>query len=826
MELNRSPVGVFEKLEALRKWQEEQQKILEENQNIQKQLLFEEQQKLYEMLGLDSQDEDNASPTEEPDLILERIQQFEEDVSVNLTGDVEIVTQPSIEPHQETHKHRSLDKVNAKHPKKTERKPFLKRGEGLKNRFKISPDAFNLKKLPKYKYANVHKKLKLRPSAQQVSTASTEHKLINSDTRTQIDCKTNNPTATPEKRVLNSVDGKLAEILERETASDISGSNHLDINDCEDANVAWAKVLDVNNANNWNNNSLSSLMPTISKQFDNTQMFEFLEKHLNDSNFSSNVSRILDALGKMNLEQGPDTKQSLPDHDSESKSIIISQTIDKCLDTQTFTESSDSDIDDKKQVRFSDSINYNESNKAMLKKNDIEDGWETDAEQDERSLGIQTSTPLVPPEIPLKLESQNVDRIYQMIKMKCEPLRFNDSQSSCRTIVQNATERDNYRKLMDNESSRNVDIQLANTIEQLEKEIDNFQRENKNLIRLRQKFELEKIEFLNEIATTKEKLENERIRIEINLHDERMKLAEDRSKLERKLKEAKQPVRKEREELSKLREQNEHLQQELKNKEQKHVAAQSRLRSQMKSMEKDLKEYSTEIGVLKGEIKRLELENSQLKRESNAKLLKEINKNIAKLTPPADAGTGVVEALKIKRGILNKPKQCNKNIKGRIVPRAVGRNNAIEQIRHRSRSVPNLQEEQPPNNITCMIESISSDETPVQPSNSIYSPSDVEHEYRKPPEKEDEAIISKDVDVCNKSGQREIENIDGSKDVWYPNGNLKKISPDGMIIKMYYFNKDIKESNIMEGTIKYYYAETDTWHTTYIDGLEILEYPK
>lgn len=73
--------------------------------------------------------------------------------------------------------------------------------------------------------------------------------------------------------------------------------------------------------------------------------------------------------------------------------------------------------------------------------------------------------------------------------------------------------------------------------------------------------------------------------------------------------------------------------------------------------------------------------------------------------------------------------------------------------------------------------------------------------------------------------KREIVNADGSKDIWYPNGNLKKISADGMLIRMLYYNKDIKETNINEGTVKYYYAETNTWHTTYLDGLEILEFP-
>jgi hypothetical protein len=74
--------------------------------------------------------------------------------------------------------------------------------------------------------------------------------------------------------------------------------------------------------------------------------------------------------------------------------------------------------------------------------------------------------------------------------------------------------------------------------------------------------------------------------------------------------------------------------------------------------------------------------------------------------------------------------------------------------------------------------------------------------------------------------KREIANEDGSKDIWYPNGNIKKISADGLLVKMLYFNKDIKETNVNEGTVKYYYAQTNVWHTTYVDGLEILEFPR
>jgi hypothetical protein len=66
---------------------------------------------------------------------------------------------------------------------------------------------------------------------------------------------------------------------------------------------------------------------------------------------------------------------------------------------------------------------------------------------------------------------------------------------------------------------------------------------------------------------------------------------------------------------------------------------------------------------------------------------------------------------------------------------------------------------------------------------------------------------------------------DGRKEIWYPNGNLKKISADGSFTKMIYYNGDVKET-LSDGTVKYFYAQTKTWHTAYTDGLEILEFPE
>lgn len=115
--------------------------------------------------------------------------------------------------------------------------------------------------------------------------------------------------------------------------------------------------------------------------------------------------------------------------------------------------------------------------------------------------------------------------------------------------------------------------------------------------------------------------------------------------------------------------------------------------------------------------------------------------------------------------------------------------------------------------------------TPYALDESYASSSSVESEEVQPPVTAPKAATPPPAANSSSDFKREITNADGSKDIWYPNGNLKKISADGMNLRMLYFNKDIKETNIREGTVKYYYAETNTWHTSYLDGLEILEFP-
>ena len=82
-------------------------------------------------------------------------------------------------------------------------------------------------------------------------------------------------------------------------------------------------------------------------------------------------------------------------------------------------------------------------------------------------------------------------------------------------------------------------------------------------------------------------------------------------------------------------------------------------------------------------------------------------------------------------------------------------------------------------------------------------------------------------ETSNKTSNAAFEKSlpDGSVEVTYPNGNRKVVSADGRGVKVHYYNGDVKES-LAGGLVKYFYAETKTWHLTYPDRKEVLQFSK
>ena len=75
----------------------------------------------------------------------------------------------------------------------------------------------------------------------------------------------------------------------------------------------------------------------------------------------------------------------------------------------------------------------------------------------------------------------------------------------------------------------------------------------------------------------------------------------------------------------------------------------------------------------------------------------------------------------------------------------------------------------------------------------------------------------------NKDRSEEVL-ADGSKLIRYRNGTVKELHVDGSSL-VRFTNGDTKLTNPDSGVVVYYYAQADTTHTTYADGLEVYQFP-
>lgn len=379
----------------------------------------------------------------------------------------------------------------------------------------------------------------------------------------------------------------------------------------------------------------------------------------------------------------------------------------------------------------------------------------------------------------------------------------------------------------------------------LEHEIWAFREQNNELTKLIREHELIRMNFDEERREFQQRMENERINFEMYMHDQRLKMLTEKAKSEKKAKDARGLNQTEKNELASLREKCAKYEAELSGQEQKHVAAQGRMRAQLRNAEKELKEVRFELENLQRENKKLESENMRLRRQSNNKILTEINKSISKLAHSSEHHSdghyeNQKDSVKEKatRHGYGVKKCSNKNAHKTVVAKVTSQRESIKGNHMRSKSAPNLHHTDSTDVAYELCssdgehsESLSHDGNDAHDKSS-YFPTQTSNKQRlvqaEDPDELDKNASGQyddEVDTITKNMKRIIENPDGSKDVWYPNGNLKKISADGMFIRMLYFNKDIKETDITEGIVKYYYAESDTWQTTYLDGLEIFEYP-
>lgn len=168
---------ILAQLNQLREWQEEQRQTLLQQQLEQQKMLELEKQKLYNLFGLSANESDLQTDgvcSSESSYFLPCVPNPNvRNNNVNDTPKQLSYTSAKLHDEKPLELHspsmnqlqKIIENITIRSPKRDKipneevnvaeipKRSFLKRGEGLKNRFKISPDAFRLDKLPKYKYA-------------------------------------------------------------------------------------------------------------------------------------------------------------------------------------------------------------------------------------------------------------------------------------------------------------------------------------------------------------------------------------------------------------------------------------------------------------------------------------------------------------------------------------------------------------------------------------------------------------------------------------------------------------------------------------------------
>ncbi|XP_055309031.1 centromere protein J [Sitodiplosis mosellana] len=873
---------ILARLNELRLWQESQRKSLVENQLDQQKMLELEKQKLYALFGLNADEsslQDAGAYSAESSFGVQHNQQQQQQPRVmnniyetpktHLNDSNPSIEQKPLElnspsinqlqkiienlanhsPRRDVH-HQHEDNANI--PKR----PYLKRGEGLKNRFKISPDAFRLDNLPKYKYAR-----RMQKHAQSQQLRKQRHQEIpTNDTITStagvgvaetFEGQQNN---AKDHSIHNRSQSENNRKTVRETTKRPSPQT-LQLKLKPNATANKVKPLSSSNEvlHQYNQDVARSVEQAIVPRIKRPSLLSPATKILLDTPTRERVQFQQDEINELKhfvqLEQDFDKNQSALEMDRGRRddNVVLKFKVGLNLSPKNYMShrnfgdieeeeeeeeeenfqhsiSSDSSMgDESKHVRFhSRALTIEKDDRSQMMAENIYDVPRTSSPHENSSDSFK--------KFKEKLFDRRLKQKFQNRLSVAKDFEISDMNSNCDDEEATAHH-------LNETDDAEVKSKLQERMQSLEREIHSFRQQNNELTKLIREYDIIRLNYDAEHRAAQERMENERINFEMYMHDQRLKMLDEKSKWEKKMKEGRAITQSEKDELVRLREKCANHEAELSAREQKHVSAQGRIRAQLRNVEKDLKETRIELESLQRENKKLEAENMRLRRQSNSKILTEINKSISKLSHSNEHDNqrenekdGVNEKT-LRRGV----KKCsNMNAHKTVVAKVTCHRESSKGNRERSNSVPNLRSESTEKIAyeLCSSSNVSEGENSESSShedksnyfaNSVqkdrFSSAD-EEEYNK--HKSNQCDESDNISTGMK---RVIENPDGSKDVWYQNGNLKKISADGMCIRMLYFNKDIKETDIKEGIVKYYYAETNTWQTTYLDGLEIFEYP-
>ncbi|KAK9537210.1 hypothetical protein VZT92_004845 [Zoarces viviparus] len=372
--------------------------------------------------------------------------------------------------------------------------------------------------------------------------------------------------------------------------------------------------------------------------------------------------------------------------------------------------------------------------------------------------------------------------------------------------------------------------QLRERLVELEIEIERFKKENAALAKLRQENEK------NQELLRKERLEFEQTRAEELAKFEEYKKEENRKlQKERKLFEKHAsvvrsfPDKKEREEIQVLKQQLTSLQEELRQKESRWFSSHSRQRQQIDSLGQENASLQDEIRMLE-KLRLSAWKKNPVDAEKDKETRdgpKTCENNVSSVTKgvkfasPLDSRGGGSSSIS--------PPQSSTAAATRRSSREISQSAAAGMKSSLRRpSAP------------CCFSSSSSSSLPVRTTDEKSTPSSKIQD--KPPnqelplddspksvslpneQKEDKEPESDPEVLPHPDGKMETVLAGGDRLIVFNNGTKKEVSADGLTAKVTFFNGDTKEVTADQRVI-YFYADAQTTHITYPDGMEVLHFP-
>ncbi|KAK5890017.1 hypothetical protein CesoFtcFv8_013588 [Champsocephalus esox] len=367
--------------------------------------------------------------------------------------------------------------------------------------------------------------------------------------------------------------------------------------------------------------------------------------------------------------------------------------------------------------------------------------------------------------------------------------------------------------------------QLRERLVELEIEIERFKKENAALAKLRQENEKNQEDLRKERVAFEQLKAEELAKLEEARKEENRKLQKDRKLFETHASAARAiPDKKEREEIQALKQQLSSLQEELSGRESRWTSTSSRLRQTIDSLNQEKSALKDEILMLEklrlsawkktsvsAEEKEKEARDAPKMFESN---VPSVTKGV-KFALPLDSRRSSCAAA-IRRGSrdtqgataamkssLRRPSGCGPSSSSSWLP--------VRKTEERSTPASSSEDTSP-------HQESSSSSSPVRDVTKQSLPQEPECSEANEPESDQQVITYPD-------GKTETVLAGGDRLFVFPNGTKKEVSADGLTVKVTFFNGDTKEVTADQKVI-YYYAEAQTTHITYPDGIEVLHFPK